>query len=479
MNFNSINFAIFLVIVFSFYWLFAKNNIKKQNYVLLLASYVFYGWWDWRFLLLIILVTIFNFIFGLKLNSSDYYIKRTIFISSILINLLVLGFFKYFNFFIEGFIDLTSFLGLTINYSPLDVILPVGISFYIFQNISYLNDIYREEILPEDNILSFLVFIAFFPKLVTGPIEKPSNILTQINSQRIFDYSLTVDGLRQILWGLFKKIVIADNCAFFVNEIFGNILFYSGSTLVLGAFLFAFQIYADFSGYSDIAIGTAKLFGIRLIRNFSYPYFTESIAQFWRHWHISFSNWLRDYLFKPLQFKFRDFGKVGNILSLMITFLLCGLWHGSNWTFIFWGGLHGFYMAFSLLTQNIRYKLLGNFNNPSIKIIRIAVTFLLTSLAWIFFKVNTLELGFNYIQRIFTTSLFEIPEVSPKSELVILMILILLFILLEWFNKQKEHVLDFNGSKSLKFWRWVYYYAILLLIFTIGGKPGQFIYIQF
>lgn len=479
MNFNSINFAIFLVIVFSFYWLFAKNNIKKQNYVLLLASYVFYGWWDWRFLLLIILVTIFNFIFGLKLNSSDYYIKRTIFISSILINLLVLGFFKYFNFFIEGFIDLTSFLGLTINYSPLDVILPVGISFYIFQNISYLNDIYREEILPEDNILSFLVFIAFFPKLVTGPIEKPSNILTQINSQRIFDYSLTVDGLRQILWGLFKKIVIADNCAFFVNEIFGNILFYSGSTLVLGAFLFAFQIYADFSGYSDIAIGTAKLFGIRLIRNFSYPYFTESIAQFWRHWHISFSNWLRDYLFKPLQFKFRDFGKVGNILSLMITFLLCGLWHGSNWTFIFWGGLHGFYMAFSLLTQNIRYKLLGNFNNPSIKIIRIAVTFLLTSLAWIFFKVNTLELGFNYIQRIFTTSLFEIPEVSPKSDLVILMILILLFILLEWFNKQKEHVLDFNGSKSLKFWRWVYYYAILLLIFTIGGKPGQFIYIQF
>lgn len=479
MNFNSINFAIFLVIVFSFYWLFAKNNIKKQNYVLLLASYVFYGWWDWRFLLLIILVTIFNFILGLKLKSSDYYIKRTIFISSILINLLVLGFFKYFNFFIEGFIDLTSFLGLTINYSPLDVILPVGISFYIFQNISYLNDVYREEILPEDNILSFLVFIAFFPKLVTGPIEKPSNILTQINSRRIFDYSLTVDGLRQILWGLFKKIVIADNCAFFVNEIFGNILFYSGSTLVLGAFLFAFQIYADFSGYSDIAIGTAKLFGIRLIRNFSYPYFTESIAQFWRHWHISFSNWLRDYLFKPLQFKFRDFGKVGNILSLMITFLLCGLWHGSNWTFIFWGGLHGFYMAFSLLTQNIRYKLLGNFNNPSIKIIRIAVTFLLTSLAWIFFKVNTLELGFNYIQRIFTTSLFEIPEVSPKSDLVILMILILLFILLEWFNKQKEHVLDFNGSKSLKFWRWGYYYAILLLIFTIGGKPGQFIYIQF
>ena len=358
MSFNSIDFAVFLTVVFLLYWSIARNSLSKQNIILLIASYFFYGWWNWRLLFLIIFISAFNYAYGIiiskyKKESS----RKSLLILALIVNLGILGFFKYYNFFIANLSEIFSIFGHPLNINTLNILLPIGISFYIFQNISYIVDVYREEIFPEKNILTYFNFVAFFPKLVTGPIEKPGNILPQFNKKREFNYNLSVDGLRQILWGIFKKIVIADNCAFFVNEIFGNSSYYSGSDLLLGTFLFSFQIYADFSGYSDIAIGSAKLFGINLMRNFRYPYFSESVAEFWRRWHISFSNWLRDYLFIPLQFKYRDLRVWGNVLGLTITFLLCGLWHGANWTYIFWGFLHGFYMSFALITQDFKKKI--------------------------------------------------------------------------------------------------------------------------
>jgi len=481
-SFNSIDFAVFLTIVFILYWTIARNSLIRQNIVLLVASYFFYGWWDWRLLFLIVFISTFNYFSGIGISKQKKeHQRKYLLILSLFINLSILGFFKYYNFFIENLSGIFSIFGNPLNISTLNILLPIGISFYTFQNISYIIDVYREEILPEKNILIFFNLVAFFPKLVTGPIEKSSNILPQFNKKRVFDYNLSVDGLRQILWGIFKKIVIADNCAFFVNEIFNNTSYYPGSTLLLGVFLFSFQIYADFSGYSDIAIGSAKLFGINLMQNFNYPYFAESVADFWRRWHISFSNWLRDYIFIPLQFKYRDLGVWGNILSIMITFILCGLWHGANWTFIVWGFLHGTYMSFSLLTQKRRRLFIYNFINWNSfnSFVRIFTTFVLVSFAWIFFKVENLSQGWLVIKRIFSASLFSIPYVIPRSDLVMTIFFIFLLVGIEWFQRDNEYALQFIGNNKSRIVRWGTYYFILLLIFSFGGNPGQFIYIQF
>ncbi len=482
MSFNSIDFAVFLTIVFILYWTIARNSLIRQNIVLLVASYFFYGWWDWRLLFLIVFISTFNYFSGIGISKQKKeHQRKYLLILSLFINLSILGFFKYYNFFIENLSGIFSIFGNPLNISTLNILLPIGISFYTFQNISYIIDIYREEILPEKNILIFFNLVAFFPKLVTGPIEKSSNILPQFNKKRVFDYNLSVDGLRQILWGIFKKIVIADNCAFFVNEIFNNTSYYPGSTLLLGVFLFSFQIYADFSGYSDIAIGSAKLLGINLMQNFNYPYFAESVADFWRRWHISFSNWLRDYIFIPLQFKYRDLGVWGNILSIMITFILCGLWHGTNWTFIVWGFLHGTYMSFSLLTQKRRRLFIYNFINWNSfnSFVRIFTTFILVSFAWIFFKVENLTQGWLVIKRIFSASLFSIPQVTPMSDLAITIFFIFVLVGFEWYQRDNEYALQFIGNNKSRIVRWGTYYFILLLIFSFGGNPGQFIYIQF
>jgi len=482
MSFNSIDFAVFLTVVFLLYWSIARNSLFRQNLLMLVSSYFFYGWWNWRLLFLIIFISACNYFFGIGISrQKQEHHRKFLLILSLLINLGILGFFKYYNFFIENLSGLFSILGNPLNISTLDILLPIGISFYTFQNISYIIDVYREEILPEKNILLFFNFVAFFPKLVTGPIEKPGNMLSQLNKKQEFNYKLSTDGLRQILWGIFKKIVIADNCAFFVNEIFGSSSYYSGSTLLLGTFLFSIQIYADFSGYSDIAIGSAKLFSINLMQNFRYPYFSDSVAEFWRRWHISFSNWLRDYLFIPLQFKYRDLRVWGNVLSLMITFLLCGLWHGSDWTYIFWGSLHGLYMSFALLIQDFKKKISGKLLKLGFigQAFRIISTFCLISFAWIFFKVDSLKQGFDYVNRIFSGSLFSIPQVGPKSDLLKLILLIFFFLILEWFQKDKEYPLQFTNNKKLRIVRWGIYYFILLLIFSFGGNPVQFIYVQF
>lgn len=335
MLFNSIDFAIFLPIVFLLYWFVVNKNLKHQNILILVASYVFYGWWDWRFLSLILFSTIVDYSIGISLSKQENQTKRKILLwTSILVNVGFLGFFKYYNFFLDNFVTAYSFFGHPMSASSLNIILPVGISFYTFQTLSYTIDVYNRKLEPTKDFVVFAAFVSFFPQLVAGPIERAKHLLPQFYVKRTFEYSKAIDGLRQILWGLFKKIVIADNCAKFVSLIFDNSTEYSGSTLVLGLVLFTFQVYCDFSGYSDIAIGTSRLFGFNLMQNFNFPYFSRDFAEFWRRWHISLSTWFRDYLYIPLG---GSRGGVGmKIRNTFVIFIVSGFWHGANWTFIAW-----------------------------------------------------------------------------------------------------------------------------------------------
>jgi len=356
MLFNSVDFAIFLPIVFVLYWFVTNKNLKLQNLLIVVASYLFYGWWDYRFLALILFSTVVDYTIGVQLSNEDKFARRKLLLwISILVNLGLLGFFKYYNFFLDNFITAFSFFGTPITGSSLNIILPVGISFYTFQTLSYTIDVYKRNLKPTHDFIAFSAFVSFFPQLVAGPIERASNLLPQFYVKRTFDYGKAVDGLRQILWGLFKKIVIADGCAQFANEIFNNSEMYNGSTLFLGALFFTFQIYGDFSGYSDIAIGTSRLFGFNLKQNFAFPYFSRDMAEFWRRWHISLSTWFRDYLYIPLG------GSKGGtrmkIRNTFIIFIVSGFWHGANWTFIVWGALNALYFLPLLLANKNRSNL--------------------------------------------------------------------------------------------------------------------------
>ena len=405
MLFNSIDFAIFLPIVFALYWFVANKNLKLQNFLIVAASYFFYGWWDWRFLSLILFSTIIDYTIGQKLRVEENETKRKVLLwSSILLNLGFLGFFKYYNFFLDNFITAFSFFGTEINANSLNIILPVGISFYTFQTLSYTIDVYKRKLEPTNDIIAFSAFVSFFPQLVAGPIERATNLLPQFYKKREFNYAKAVDGLRQILWGLFKKIVIADNCALYANEIFNNSSDYTGSTLFMGAIFFTFQIYCDFSGYSDIAIGTSRLFGFNLKQNFAFPYFSRDIAEFWRRWHISLSTWFRDYLYIPLGGS--RGGKWNKIRNVFIIFIISGFWHGANWTFIIWGALNALFFLPLLLTKKNRNNLEVVAQGsvlPSLKeLFSILLTFSLTVFAWVFFRAENLSHAIQYILDVFS-----------------------------------------------------------------------------
>lgn len=338
MLFNSIEFLIFCPLVFLLYW-FVFKSLRWQNLFIVVASYVFYGWWNYRFLFLIALTTFCSFVSGLLVEKySQRKIKKLITTSNIILNLAILCVYKYYNFFVESFEDMMRLVGLNITPPLLHIVLPVGISFYTFQALSYTIDVYKDKIKPTHDIVAFFAFISFFPQLVAGPIERATNLLPQFLKIRRFNYSQAVDGMRQILWGFFKKIVVADNCAVLVNTIFDNYQNYDGMTLLFGGIFFSFQIYGDFSGYSDIAIGTARLFGINLMRNFAFPYFSRNIAEFWRRWHISLNTWFRDYIYFPLGGS--RCSKLKVIRNTMVIFLVSGFWHGANWTFVTWGAYH-------------------------------------------------------------------------------------------------------------------------------------------
>jgi D-alanyl-lipoteichoic acid acyltransferase DltB (MBOAT superfamily) len=478
MLFNSIDFAIFLPIVFLLYWFVAQKNIRVQNLLIVVASYVFYGWWDWRFLSLIIFSTLVDYTIGLYLGKELNIKKRNVLLwTSIIVNLGFLGFFKYYNFFLDNFVTAFSFFGTEISARSLNIILPVGISFYTFQTLSYSIDVYRNKSEPTKNFIAFAAFVSFFPQLVAGPIERATNLLPQFYKKRTFDYSKAVDGLRQILWGLFKKMVIADNCAVFVNIIFDNHQDYSGSTLALGAVFFAFQIYCDFSGYSDIAIGTARLFGFNLMQNFAFPYFSRDIAEFWRRWHISLSTWFRDYLYIPLGGSRGSKSKV--VRNVFIIFIVSGFWHGANWTFIVWGTLNAIYFLPLLLTNKNRNHLevvAYNKKIPSIKaLLHILLTFGLTTLAWIFFRAESIAHAIHYIKGMVHTSLFSIPEIRPTN----LLVLITLFIVIEWAGRRNQYGIETFGLHWKRPMRLVFYYGLIVIIFWFSRNEQNFIYFQF
>lgn len=487
MLFNTIEYAFFLPLVFILYW-YNNRNIKVQNLLLLISSYYFYSCWDLNFVFLLFFSTLLDFFIGLKIyKEKNKNLKKFWFWFSIIINLGILGVFKYYNFFISSFADAFSMFGLNFSIQTLNLILPVGISFYTFHGLSYIIDVYKERIKAESSFINYALFVSFFPLLVAGPIERASHLLPQIKNKRNFNYINTINGLRQILWGLFKKIVIADNCALYANQIFNNFSELSGSTLFLGALFFTFQIYGDFSGYSDIALGSARLFGFELLQNFSYPYFSRDIAEFWRRWHISLSSWFRDYVYIPLG------GNRGShlirIRNLFVIFFLSGVWHGANWTFIVWGGVNALLILPSFIFKTNRNnleivahgKLIPSFKD----LVQIFITFNLTVITWVFFRAVDIESAFKYISGIFSKTLFTFPYVKevdtgnlifPKK----LLFLLFIFILIEWIGRHDNYAISHFLLSYNRFLRWIFYMLLIVLIFYFCNfNENVFIYFQF
>ncbi len=479
MLFNSIDFAIFLPLVFLLYWFIFNKSLKLQNILILVSSYIFYGWWDWRFLILIFVSTLIDYTIGILIDQERFRSKKKILlVLSLSANLGILGFFKYFNFFIDNFNQAFTLLGTSFNVSSLNLILPVGISFYTFQTMSYTIDVYNGKLKSTNNFIDFSAFVSFFPQLVAGPIERATHLLPQFQKTRKFIYQDAVYGSRQILWGFFKKLVIADNCAEYANIIFNNSNDYSGSTLLLGAFFFTFQIYGDFSGYSDIASGVSRLFGFDLMQNFNYPYFSRDIAEFWRRWHISLSTWFRDYLYFPLG------GSKGNkynqIRNIFIVFIVSGFWHGANWTFIFWGLLNALYFLPLIITNNNRKNLdivAEGKIFPKLKDFwGIIITFIFTNLAWIFFRADSLSHAFSIFGKIFSKSLFVVPEILPFKTIV----LIIFFVIVEWYGRHNSFAIKELFLSKYKIIRFCTYLFFILVIFYFGNfKENVFIYFQF
>ena len=477
MLFNSIDFLVFLPICFLLYWFVVNRNLKLQNAFILIVSYVFYGWWDYRFLGLIVFSTLVDYVIGLAVSKSQNDLKRKLLLAiSLTVNLGLLGFFKYFNFFIESWVDAWSYLGIEMEITTLKIILPVGISFYTFQTLSYTIDVYNKRLPPEHNFINFAAYVAFFPQLVAGPIERATNLLPQFSRKRVFNEEQAISGIHLIVWGLFKKVVIADSCATYVDSIFTNYQEHNSLTLILGAVYFAFQIYGDFSGYSDIAIGTSRLFGFDLMRNFNLPYFSRDIAEFWRRWHISLSTWFRDYVYILLG------GSRGSkwqqLRNVMIIFIVSGFWHGDNWTFIVWGTLHAlFFVPLQLINKNRKNlnQVATNTVLPSIKeVIQMLITFFIVTVAWIFFRADTVRIAWQYCERLFTQGTVSVSYLNIERYTIEMLGLIGVLVLFEWFHRESEH--PFVGR-----FKWIKISLICLFLLTLGvySNHQDFIYFQF
>lgn len=476
MLFTSAEFLVFLPLVFALYWLLA-HRLKWQNLLVVVASYVFYGWWDWRFLLLIAFTSACSFAFGLLINRSLNEGKerkaRWFNTLNIVINIAILALFKYHNFFVESLVSLFPRIGA--EKLLLNLILPVGISFYTFQALSYTIDVYRQKIEPTRDVVQFFAYVSFFPQLVAGPIERATQLLPQFGKEREFNDSMAVDGIRQMLWGFFKKIVVADNCAVFVDNVWGNYTGQSGSTLLVAAFLFSIQIYCDFSGYSDIAIGCAKLFGIKLMRNFNVPYFSRDIAEFWRRWHISLTTWFRDYIYIPMGGSRVSKAKV--IRNTLVIFLVSGLWHGANWTFVVWGAYHALlFLPLIVMGKNRKYTNIVAEERvlPSLKEFgQMLLTFLLAMVGWVLFRSETIGQAWDFLGGMFDKSLFTMPAIPVKTLLFVAIMLVV-----EWIQRKKEHGFVMDGVKSGVL-RYACYIAVLAVIFVFGVFNESFIYFQF
>ena len=482
MVFNSLIFLAFFSVVFLIYWFPLKNTTKGQNIFLLLASYFFYGYADWKMLPLLLGATVIFYYLGkgiatAKSEKQSYWLTFL----GVVLGVGTLLYFKYFNFFIESFAALFEACGLHTNLHTFNIIMPLGISFFTFRLLSYVIDIYRGKFEPTNDIIAFGTYVAFFPCLLSGPIDRPT-FINQLKAARTFEYDKAVDGCRQILWGLFKKVVVADNCATYVDQVWGDIGSQSGSTLVLAAVLYLFQIYADFSGYSDMAIGVGKLLGFRIADNFKFPLFALNIADYWRRWHITLTQWLTDYVFMPLNIKFRDWGNWGMILSIVITFVLIGMWHGSNWTFALFGLYHGLLYIPLILSGAFFKKAKLKTNRLGLPVVkdfgRMVLTFLLVVLGLILFRADSIPQACDYVSGICSRSLLSIPFLMNRIYYLPQAFFILLMVVVEWIQRKEQHGLVLDAVHS-KFLRYCIYVGLVILMVWVGGKAETYIYFQF
>lgn len=495
MLFNSINFGLFFLIVFVLYWFVTNHKLKLQNLFLLIASYFFYACWDWRLLFLLAFISLLSFFLGLLIQNSVKERRRKFWkIVGIVINIGVLSYFKYTNFFIDSFLDLFSSLGFTLPKPTLNIILPFGISYYIFFALSYIIDIYQGKLKASTGIMDVMLCLSFFPIILAGPIQRPLLLLPQITNKRTFNYYFATDGLRRILWGLFMKVVIADKCAIYVTEIFNNYNEYNGSTLLLGAIFFTIQIYSDFAGYSLIAIGISKLLGFELVRNFAFPYFSQDISQFWKRWHMSLTSWFRDYVFLPIAYKVSRMIKSQNVfgistdiiiytIGISITWFFTGLWHGGNFTFIIWGIFNGIFLIIYQVFKKPRMRMIKRLNinkhNLYIASIERLITVTLIILLWVLFRSDSLHTFFGYLSGLFSMSIFEIPNLQKDFSIISTIILSIVCFIIEWIGRNDDYAIARIGYKLPKVVRWAGYYIILLLILFSAGKEQNFIYFQF
>ena len=493
MIFTSVTFVFFFFTVFFLYWFVFSRNLKLQNLFLLAASYLFYGWWDWRFLLLLLFISLSNYQLAIEIQKREQKSKRKpFFLAGLFINIITLVIFKYFNFFADGFAGILGLFGLKISIITLNIILPLGISFYIFLSMSYLIDAYQNKLKAEKYLPDVLLALSFFPIILAGPIHRPVGLLPQIQSKRIFDPAKASDGLRQILWGIFMKVVIADNCTEYVSLIFRNSSGYGGSTLILGAFLFTVQIYTDFAGYSNIAIGIGRLLGFNIMQNFGYPYFSRDIRDFWKRWNMSLTTWFRDYSFLPVAYAVSNriksetfyFVKTEFLIyttGIVLTWSLTGLWHGANYTFIAWGLIQGMFLIIYHVSVKPRKKFLKRIglsnNNRVFVLAETLFTLMIIMFSWIFFRADDLGHAFRYIAGIFSSSVFSAPEIKPDT---ILFILILLFFLVEWFGRKQQYAIETLGRRWPLLLRWSFYAFLIFLIgMFMSTNESPFIYFKF
>ena len=482
MIFNTITFLLFFIGFFILYWMVFNKNLKLQNLLLLIASYFFYAWTDWRLLSYLVAVSILNYFLGIYIEKEkDASRKRVLLFIGIIQGVGGLIYFKYFNFFIESFNDLFHSLNINLNVQIVKIIVPIGISFFTFRLLSYLLDIDKNKIKATKDWVVFFNYVSFFPSLLSGPIDKAKLLIPQLEKERKFEYNEASDGMRQILWGLFKKVVIADNLAFITNQIFDDYEIYSGSTLLLGAFLYSIQIYADFSGYTDMAIGVARLLGFKITKNFDFPLFAQNIAEFWRKWHISLTAWLTEYVFTPLSIKFRDYDKLGLIFAIVINFIVVGIWHGPNWTYVLFGFLHGLYFIPLILkgTMNKKIKTDKTRLSPTFNEFKnIIFNFILISLTFIVFRAENIQIAFKYLKNI-VFYFFQKKIFLFDSRVNMTIFIIIIFIITEWLHRNKQYGLQLNKDKIPKLGRWSIYILIIFIIIQFDGEVQEFIYFQF
>jgi len=484
MVFSSVSFLIFFILFFILYWFVFNKSLRLQNLLILTGCYVFYSWADWRFLSLLVGVSAINFYLGIyieKTTNPKY--KRLLLYIGLIQGIGGLAFFKYFNFFISSFNDAFQSLNINLNLQTLNIIVPLGISFFTFRTLSYLLDIDKAKIKPTTDWVVFFNYVSFFPSLLSGPIDKAKTLVPQLEKKRVFDYNQASDGMRQILWGLFKKVVIADNCAPIANQIFIDYQTLPASSLLLGAFFYAIQVYADFSGYSDMAIGFSRLIGFEITKNFDFPFFAQSIPEFWRKWHISLTSWVTEYVFTPLSIAFRNYGKFGLISAILINLTIVGIWHGAKWTNVMYGFLHGCYFIPYILrgTLNKKKKIAKDKLFPAFQeVINVLTTFILVMLTFIIFRSETLWQAWQYYSSFFSLSLFSIP-VIPSDNLSVSITLGFIFVMfiIEWFEREQQYVLAGLGLNWPTAARWAMYYCLIVSIRIFSGMEQQFIYFQF